>query len=118
MKQTLHLLFQSNTGVYEICLDVSTINGCIDQICKIVNVTGESNIYVPNAFTPNGDGINDIFKPEMYGISNDGYEFLIFNRWGELIFNTEMKELGWDGRVNGSIVKSDVYVEISCQKRI
>ena len=46
----------------------------------------------------------------MHGISNDGYRFMIFNRWGEVIFDTNIKENGWDGRLNGSIVQTDVYV--------
>jgi len=98
------------TGTYEICLDVSTLHGCTDQYCDFVYVNGESGIYVPNAFTPDGDGINEVFKPEMHGISNDGYRFMIFNRWGEVIFDTNIKENGWDGRLNGSIVQTDVYV--------
>ena len=66
-------------------------------------------LFIPNAFTPNDDGVNDIFKP----ISNghiDGYELRIYDRWGVPIFITNKIEEGWDGRIKETIVLIDVYV--------
>ena len=55
-------------------------------------------IYVPNAFTPNKDGLNDLLKPFMIGIRELKY-FRIFNRWGQLVFETQDPNNGWDGRI-------------------
>jgi gliding motility-associated-like protein len=64
---------------------------------------------VPNAFTPyNSDGINDVFKPKLIGVHD--YRFMIFNRWGDKIFETTDRELGWDGYVKGNLCQQDVYV--------
>jgi gliding motility-associated-like protein len=64
------------------------------------------NYFIPNTFTPNADGLNDIFEPlsgsEMY------YKLSIYDRWGEEIYVGENH--GWDGRFQGKIVKSDVYI--------
>jgi gliding motility-associated-like protein len=52
---------------------------------------------VPNAFTPNNSGLNEVFKPVMTGFDENGYTMYIFNRWGNLIFETHDMEVGWDG---------------------
>jgi gliding motility-associated-like protein len=65
-------------------------------------------MYAPNAFSPDGDGVNDIFKVVGYGEKE--VELDIFNRWGELIFRSEGSDKGWDGQFNGLVVKNDVYV--------
>jgi gliding motility-associated-like protein len=63
---------------------------------------------VPNAFTPNGDGINDVFRVEGEGITE--LQLSIFNRWGELIFDGEELERGWDGDYHEIHVQDGVYV--------
>jgi gliding motility-associated-like protein len=68
-------------------------DGCIERDSVTVTVIG--SIYVPNAFTPDGDGINDIFKAE--GIDIVEFRMEIFNRWGELIFVSENINDGWNG---------------------
>jgi gliding motility-associated-like protein len=57
-------------------------------------------IFFPNAFSPNGDGKNDIFKPIIY-TNLLQYEFSVYNRWGAKVFETTNPEKGWDGTVNG-----------------
>jgi gliding motility-associated-like protein len=58
----------------------------------------EELIYVPNSFTPNGDGSNDIFKPIITaGFDKESYQLLIFNRWGEMVFESYDPNVGWDG---------------------
>ena len=82
------------------CLSRYSIN--IEEYC-----TGK--LFIPNSFSPNGDRINDIFKP----ISNshvDGYELIIYDRWGAPIFITNKIEEGWDGKIKGNIVLIDTYV--------
>ena len=67
------------------------------------------NLYIPNSFTPNNDGNNDVFLPTINIDSN--YNFKIFNRWGELIFETTDVQEGWDGSsTDGTPLKADVYV--------
>jgi gliding motility-associated-like protein len=66
-------------------------------------------LFIPNAFSPNGDGINDIFIPVSGCADISGFIMLIFNRWGELIFESHDFSIGWDGLVNGIPCPVDVY---------
>jgi gliding motility-associated-like protein len=68
----------------------------------------EPKVYLPNAFMP--QGINNQLKPVTVFVGNDGYEFFIYNRWGQLVFSTTNPNDGWDGRYNGNYVPGDVYV--------
>lgn len=99
----------SDTGDYIIKQIVYSTYGCADTASGVVRVVPEYRFYVPNAFTPDGDNLNDVFRPEIIGAKE--YEMLIFNRWGELIFKTNDTEIGWDGRVkNGKIpAQMEVY---------
>ncbi len=100
-----------------ICLEVKTINGCFDEYCDSITIKPNNSFYVPNTFTPNGDYKNDIFMPVLYGYSKDNYQFMVFNRWGEKIFETNNIEEGWDGYYKGVLVQQDVYVwKIKAQK--
>lgn len=81
-------------------------NGCKATDSLLVQVTG--SIYVPNAFTPNGDGINEIFKAK--GTEIKDFHLQIFNRWGELIFESFDIDEGWNGAVNRHYVQPEVYV--------
>ena len=65
-------------------------------------------IYVPNSFTPNRDEFNNSFKP-VVPIPLKNYQFTIYNRWGELIFESFDKEEGWDGTFNGQMVQEGTY---------
>ncbi|MBX7095758.1 MAG: gliding motility-associated C-terminal domain-containing protein, partial [Flavobacteriales bacterium] len=95
-----------------VCLTATSADGCIDSICKIVMIYDEFLIYVPNAFTPdpNYDQLNSVFMPIVSGHDPDDYEFMVFDRWGELIFYTQMSGVGWDGTYKGQAAKQDVYV--------
>jgi gliding motility-associated-like protein len=64
---------------------------------------------VPNAFTPDGDGTNDVFRPRIDCLEGP-YRLRIFNRWGQLVFETEDYQDGWDGTSNGAPAPSDVYI--------
>ena len=66
-------------------------------------------IYVPNAFTPNGDGRNDLLRPIAVGMKTYRY-FKVFNRWGQPIFSTQDFSKGWDGRVNGIMQNTGSFV--------
>ena len=95
---------------YVNCLKVENEQGCRDSICKELYVEHEKLIYVPNAFTPNTDNVNDIFIPVVEGIKTREYKFYIFNRWGELIFSTTNMNEGWDGTHKGKKVEEETYV--------
>lgn len=100
----------NEAGSYDVCLTATSPNGCQDSICKIIVIYDEFLVYVPNAFTPDGDGVNDIFMPIVSGHDPKAYEFMIFNRWGELIFSATSSQVGWDGTYKGVMSKEDVYV--------
>lgn len=76
----------------------------------VIGTVGDGVIFAPNSFTPNGDGLNDIFK--VQGTDIVSFRLLIFDRWGELIFETKNLKEGWDGYYKGNLVKQDVYVWI------
>ena len=63
--------------------------------------------FIPNAFTPNGDGLNDTFEPKMSNIET--YKIMIFNRWGELIFEGNDPRFIWDGTYKGVVVPDGTY---------
>jgi gliding motility-associated-like protein len=66
-------------------------------------------LYVPGGFTPNNDGLNDLFRPRIFGDIRQ-YKFTVFNRWGEIIFNSTIPEHGWDGRIGGTLQNTAVFV--------
>lgn len=98
------------TGIYTVKLVTTNSGMCIDSIIKIVEVKPEFTFYVPNAFTPNGDDLNDVFNGKGSEIIE--FEMLIFDRWGNQIFKTIDLNEGWNGRANGGsdIAQKDVYV--------
>ncbi len=112
-------LFQKS-GKYAVALVVQNSHGCIDTVTRIITVTDEFTFYVPDAFSPNNDGVNDVFMAKGEGIEH--LEMQVFNRWGELIFFTAYSGEGWDGRHEGKPCKPDYYtwkisVKSSAQKQ-
>lgn len=89
------------------CVTVRTAEGCEQKACITIEVSPESTLYIPNAFTPNGDDLNDVLYTP--GTNLVKYHFMIFNRWGNLIFESDDVEKGWDGTYKGEPVKDDVY---------
>ncbi len=99
----------SKPGTYTISLMTFDALGCVSQTQIEVEVVASYRILVPNAFTPNDDGLNDTFIPKMRGIED--FEMHIFNKWGELIYSAYSQEdAGWDGRLNGRISPNGNYV--------
>lgn len=93
-----------------VCLVVETINGCLDTSCQQLLLNNEMFMYVPNAILVDGLSTNSVFKPVTNYFHPDYYHLYIFNRWGELIFETEDLDQGWDGTYNGVLVPDGVYV--------
>ncbi|MEP7373222.1 MAG: gliding motility-associated C-terminal domain-containing protein [Chitinophagaceae bacterium] len=96
-------------GIYWV--DVSTYCGMLrDSVIINPKLAGcERNVFIPSAFTPNSDGRNDLFRPVIYG-SPDSYEFTVYNRWGQLVFFTKDIKKGWDGKWEGAMQHSNVFV--------
>ncbi len=82
--------------------------GCLSTDTALVNVDFRNPILVPTAFSPNGDGLNDVFRIENLKFEKL-LEFRVFDRWGKLVFDTTDPKRGWDGTVNGKPVNTDVY---------
>jgi len=99
----------TNSKLYQVMLIVETNHGCKDTTYRPLRIRDIFSIYIPNAFTPNGDGINDFFIPIFTGVQD--FKMLIFNRWGEQVFETDNTSHPWDGKVkNGTeVAMLDVY---------
>lgn len=89
-------------------LTVTSADGCVDDATINISVFKGSAIYVPTAFTPNKDGLNDILKPYYIGIKTL-YYFTIFDRWGKKIFSTTDMSKGWNGNINGQFYQSGSF---------
>ena len=98
-----------DVGYFNVTLLVSNIHNCKDSITKQVEIKDIPTIFVPNTFTPlNADGVNDIFT--VKGINFNEFNMMIFNRWGEKIYETNDPYQGWDGKYKGQDCKSDTYI--------
>jgi len=87
----------SDTGLVNIVQIVVSDKGCLDTAFATADVIPRVKVFMPNAFTPNNDGLNDFFKPEGYFIGMKKFEINVWNRWGEMIWQSEDPEQGWDG---------------------
>lgn len=84
--------------IYEVCLTATSPFGCADETCREVEVIGEVQVYVPSGFTPDNDGVNDLFLPSVSPLEQvEDYRLEVYNRWGDLVFLTEDPEQGWMG---------------------
>jgi gliding motility-associated-like protein len=88
---------------------VTTSVGCTGTDTVVVKAMAVSDIFVPNAFSPNNDGHNDLLRPIMPGIKTLKY-FTIFDRWGRQVFTTSNAGVGWDGTLKGQVMETGVYV--------
>jgi gliding motility-associated-like protein len=111
LQNTTYAYSDEAGGTYPVYLQVTNQYGCVDDTSLEVIVDPNWSFYIPNAFTPNGDGVNDLFFGKGTGITD--YEIWVFDRWGNLIFTTTDINEGWDGTVqgkSGEICQEDVYV--------
>lgn len=88
-------------GTYPITQYVTNTFGCKDTAVRYINVVPDIMVYIPNAFTPDGNGHNDVFLPVITGSEITYYNLKVFNRWGEMIYRSNDANMGWDGTVNG-----------------
>ena len=94
-------------GYHKICLVARTKNACSDTLCRMIEIFEVPYIGVPNAFSPNGDGENDVFR--IYGVGIEDVDFRVYNRWGELVFHTTDRNQGWDGTYKGKLQEMETY---------
>lgn len=99
-------------GLYDLQQMVTNAYGCSDSLSVRIDYNPELNVFVPNAFTPDGDGLNEVFKPVISGATLNHYRFIIVNRWGETVFESTNPDEGWIGnfRSGGHYVNTGVYV--------
>lgn len=113
LKNPISKFPEGETGSYEVQLVVSTDMGCQDSITKIIDVIPEVMIFAPNSFTPDGDDFNEIWKPILIGVNPLKVDIEIYNRWGEMVWESHDQNVGWDGTYgygSGRKVKSGIYV--------
>lgn len=98
------------TGTFPIYLISVNEFGCTDTIHKSIKIEDEISVFIPNTFTPNGDGRNDVFMIKGNGIKAERFSMEIFDRWGELIYSSNDINKGWDGTFKGTPVQDGTYV--------
>jgi gliding motility-associated-like protein len=102
--------FADAAGNYTITLTATNELGCIDQTTRTLVVKEDLIVYVPNAFTPDGDAYNNEFTPKITGdFDRFDYTLYIFDRWGTTIFESHNVEIGWDGTYMNKLVQDGVY---------
>lgn len=96
------------TGTYNVCLTATNAEGCTDTKCEEVSAIVVPLFDVPNAFAPTGK--NNVFYVKAFGATK--FNLKIFNRWGQLVFESSDPQIGWDGRFKGNLQPMDVYAYI------
>jgi gliding motility-associated-like protein len=104
----------TGVGTYRVLLTAYSENGCIDTITKFVNVEDVYFFWIPNSFTPDKNGTNEVFQPVGYAFDPSYYSMEIFDRWGKLLFQTNDYYEGWNGKFNnsGDLLQSGDYIYI------
>jgi len=106
-----HTFISSGNQEYEVMLVAISNAGCVDTTYNTIIVNEEVVFYIPNAFTPDGDAHNQTFQPVFSsGVDPKKYKLLIFDRWGEVIFESDNYDVGWDGAYGGELVQDGTYI--------
>ncbi|MBU2018105.1 MAG: gliding motility-associated C-terminal domain-containing protein, partial [Bacteroidetes bacterium] len=101
---------EGDDSSFDVQLVAYADNGCTDTLVQTIQTVEEVIFYVPNAFTPDGDPMNQYFLPVMtQGFEPASYTFKIYNRWGEPVFESKDVKIGWDGTYNNQIVGEGLY---------
>jgi gliding motility-associated-like protein len=90
-------------------IELKTASGCLTVDTQLVKIKKKIEIYVPTAFTPDGNGVNDRLRPLLMGFTSVTY-FRVYNRWGQLLYQMQSDMPGWDGRIKG--VKQDTQTVV------
>jgi gliding motility-associated-like protein len=103
--------YQPNAADYIITLVAIVNDNCRDTMSYAVSVDDEVIYYIPNTFTPNGDENNNTFQPIFYsGFDAQHFDFKIYDRWGQLVFESHNPKIGWDGSFGDKMLNPDTYV--------
>jgi gliding motility-associated-like protein len=110
----------SDTGKFTVILIADYQGLCSDTVTHYVRVNDAYAFFIPNAFSPNDDGRNDVFLPVGMGTNTGEFEMHIFDRWGRKVFNTTNQNEGWDGAdsYSGNVCAQGVYTYIINIKEI
>ena len=108
VEEPSHTYHLQESDLMTVHLTVTNSDGCSDDTLIVIPVEDNFAFYVPNGFTPNTDGKNEVFLPKVRDVAN--YEFMIFTRNGEIIFHTTNPDEGWDGSFKGAPVPEGVYL--------
>jgi gliding motility-associated-like protein len=103
--------YPSEVDNYPLILVVENGNECRDTVERLVRIQNEVLLFAPNSFTPDSDGYNDVWRVQIQGIDISAFHLELFNRWGELVFESYDPDGGWDGTFGGmGIVKDGTYI--------
>jgi gliding motility-associated-like protein len=102
-------IFSSSIPEQLYTIAIKSPSGCVTVDTQLVRSVKDVALHVPTAFTPNGDGRNDYLRPTIMGVKEIKY-FRVFNRWGQMVFQSKNELPGWDGNINGTLQASQVYV--------
>ena len=98
-------------GKYNVILYENTIHNCYDSIIQTVSINNDFTIYAPNTFTPDGDAFNNSWRVHLVGLDIYDFHLMIFNRYGEIIWESFDPSLAWNGTYSmGTIVPNGIYV--------
>lgn len=100
-----------DTGYYTYVVRITSVTGCVAYDTINILVVKEPSVLMPNAFSPNGDGLNDVFRPKVIGYPFINY-LRIYNRWGQEVFVTYNHNIGWNGTFKGKPAETGVYYYI------
>ncbi|MCO4814253.1 MAG: gliding motility-associated C-terminal domain-containing protein [Flavobacteriales bacterium] len=107
---------ENKVNNYPVTLVVTNERGCIDTTRYILQVVEDILFFAPNAFTPDGNELNNLWKPEISGIDIYDFDLYIYNRWGEVIWENHDPSRGWDGTYKGRLVTNDTYIWVATVK--
>ncbi len=100
----------SAEATYGICLKATNGFGCSDSICEPITVKGRNLVFIPNSFTPDGDGLNDVYEINAQGLEINSFRFAVFNRFGQEVFATTSPTFKWNGTFNNQDLPEGVYI--------
>ncbi|MDX9931097.1 MAG: choice-of-anchor L domain-containing protein [Bacteroidales bacterium] len=96
-------------GEFPVLMYVENADGCSDSITQMITIKPDYTLYIPNAISPNGDGINDRFHISGLNIPIKDFSIRIYDRWGALMFSSSVPSFEWDGYVDGKVVPDAIY---------
>lgn len=105
--------FPAEIGTYPITLAVETERGCVDTITLVLQVVEDILFYAPNSFTPDDDEFNQFWRVYVSGIDIYNFDLFIYNRWGELIWESHDPEAHWDATYGGEFVQTGTYTWVA-----